>query len=286
VLEGPAAEVPVSRRRQEREDLYLRSRVDGNPHEFRRRRPPARPVVRGTQHRRRLERQHLHDRDVRGTTTAEVRLQGPRSGNKEGTGRAVAVKVALASLVGIVLLAQTPPQPTNDLPNPYRTIENYFKMPEGRKWGSTSGVAVDRDGKSIWVAERCGANTCLDSKLDPILKFDATGALIKSFGAETMVFPHGLTVDRDGNIWVTDGQDNRPRRARGAPPDSPLPPAPSTIIGHQVFKYSPDGKLLLTLGKQGGGRDAEYFSQPNALLVPPNAALFVSQAHAPAQAPT
>jgi NHL repeat len=193
----------------------------------------------------------------------------------------VAIKVVLASFAGIALLAQTPP--TNDLPNPYRTIEHVLKMPEGRTWGSTSGVGIDRDGKSVWVAERCGANSCLDSKLDPILKFDANGTLVKSFGAGTMVFPHGLTVDQDGNIWVTDGQDNRPRRARGAPPDSPLPPAPATIVGHQVFKYSPDGTLLMTLGKQGGGRDAEYFYQPNAVAIAKNGDIFVSEGHADAE---
>ena len=98
-----------------------------------------------------------------------------------------------------------------------------------------------------------------------------------------MIFPHGIHVDADGNIWVTDGQDNRPRRARGAPPDSPLPPAPATIIGHQVFKYSPDGKLLMTLGKPGGGRDADYFYQPNAVLVAPNGDIFVSEGHSSAE---
>ena len=151
-------------------------------------------------------------------------------------------------MLALALSAQAPSEPTNGLPNPYATVENYFKMPEGRTWGSTSAVGVDRDGKSIWVGERCGANTCLDSPLDPILKFGASGQLVRSFGAGTMIFPHGMHVDKDGNIWVTDGQDNRPRRARGAPPDSPLPPEPAKIIGHQVFKYSADGKLLMTLG--------------------------------------
>ena len=182
--------------------------------------------------------------------------------------------------------AQAPSEPTNDLPNPYETVENYFKMPEGRTWGSTSAVGIDRDGRSIWVGERCGANTCLDSKLDSILKFDASGKLVKSFGAGTMIFPHGLHVDKDGNVWLTDGQDNRPRRARGAPPDAPLPPAPATIIGHQVFKYSPDGKLLMTLGKAGGGRDAEYFYQPNAVFVAPDGSIFVSEGHSSSEGST
>ena len=62
--------------------------------------------------------------------------------------------------------------PTNTLPNPYRSIENWAKLPPGRTWGSTAGVWIDPDGTSIWVAERCGANSCAGSTLDPVLKFD------------------------------------------------------------------------------------------------------------------
>ena len=75
-------------------------------------------------------------------------------------------------------------------PNPYRTIENWFHMPEGRTWGSTSAVDLDRDG-NIWVAERCGVNTCAGSGLPPVLRFDASGKLLKSFGEGMFVFPHG-----------------------------------------------------------------------------------------------
>src|SRR5256885_7193595 len=98
--------------------------------------------------------------------------------------------------------ATTTPQtsataPTNDAPNPYQSIEGWAKLPEGRTWGSTSAVDVDKDGKSIWVAERCGANRCLDasgkmSDLPTILKFDQSGKLVKSFGAGMFIFPHGI----------------------------------------------------------------------------------------------
>ena len=119
--------------------------------------------------------------------------------------------------------AQSAPSPTNDAPNPYRTVENWAKLPEGRMWGSLSAVDIDKDGKSIWVAERCGGNSaCLDSPtVDPILKFDSSGKLLKSFGAGLLVSPHGIYVDRDGNIWVTDYQDNAPRPARGGPRRGP-----------------------------------------------------------------
>src|SRR5262245_4855746 len=90
-------------------------------------------------------------------------------------------------------------QPTNSAPNPYQTIAGWAKLPEGRTWGSTSAVEIDKDGKSIWVAERCGANSCQDSMADSILHFDENGKLIKSFGGGMLIAPHGIFVDRDGN---------------------------------------------------------------------------------------
>src|SRR4026209_2792447 len=119
----------------------------------------------------------------------------------------------LLTLAVTTLHAQGDAQPTNNPPNPYRTIANYFQLPPGREWGSTSAVEIDRDGRSIWVAERCGANSCAASNLPSILKFDASGKLVKSFGAGLLIFPHGIFVDRDGNVWVTDGQDNGPQAA-------------------------------------------------------------------------
>ncbi|HTM32939.1 MAG TPA: peptidyl-alpha-hydroxyglycine alpha-amidating lyase family protein [Vicinamibacterales bacterium] len=180
--------------------------------------------------------------------------------------------------------------PVNQAPNPYQTVENYFKLPAGRTWGSTSAVDIDKDGRTIWVAERCGANSCWDatknemSTLDTVLHFDASGNLIKSFGAGMMVFPHGIHVDRDGNVWVTDGNDNLPRRRPGAPADSPMPPAPAKVVGHQVFKFSPDGKLLLTLGKPGGNQpgqtpDPGSFYQPNDVITYPNGDILVAEGH-------
>jgi DNA-binding beta-propeller fold protein YncE len=167
-------------------------------------------------------------------------------------------------------------KPTNDLPNPYRTVENALRMPAGRTWGSTSAVAIDRDGHSIWVAERCGANSCAGSDLPVVLKFDPAGNLVKSFGGGLMAFPHGIDVDPDGNVWVTDAGDDAPRPQRGAAPE--IPRAGATR-GHQVFKFSPDGKLLMTLGKKGGAADPDYFYQPNDVLVAPNGDIFVAQGH-------
>ena len=193
--------------------------------------------------------------------------------------------VALVILVPWLALTQTAVTPVNSAPNPYQLVENWAKLPEGRTWGSTSAVDVDLDGKSIWVAERCGANTCVNSpNVDVVLKFDESGKLVKSFGAGLMVFPHGIHVDREGNIWVTDGQDNLPRAARGAAAATTPATAPAKVIGHQVFKFSPDGKILMTLGKPGGNQpgtsaDPASFYQPNDVLVAPNGDIFVSEGH-------
>lgn len=181
--------------------------------------------------------------------------------------------------------AQSAPNARNDLPTPYRTIEGWAKMPAGRTWGATSSVDIDKDGVSVWVGERCGTNSCLNSPLDPVLKFDATGKLVKSFGSGLVIFPHGITVDRDGNIWIVDGQDNAPRPARGAAPAgaaaAPLPmgPRPGGTKGHQVIKFSPDGNVLLTLGKPGGAAAPDYFYQPDDVFVAPSGDIFVGEGH-------
>ena len=108
------------------------------------------------------------------------------------------------------------------------------------------------------------------SALPSILQFDANGTLVRSFGQGMLIFPHGMHVDRDGNIWVTDGQDNAPAAAgaqgRGNAP-SARARCRAPTKGHQVFKFSPNGKLLMTLGKPGGAADPGYFYQPNDVVI-------------------
>ena len=88
------------------------------------------------------------------------------------------IAVALATM-----LCATIVQAENMAPNPYRTIDGWGRLPEGREWGSTSAIYPTRDGKHIWVAERCGANVCVDSDVDPVLLFDLHGNLVRSFGS-------------------------------------------------------------------------------------------------------
>jgi len=158
----------------------------------------------------------------------------------------------------------------NDLPNPYRPGLSWGQLPNGRKWGSTAGIAIGTDG-NIWAIDRCGAfgsqgTNCADSPLDPILEFDPSGKFLKGFGHGLFVSPHKITVDKDGNLWVADNgvKDGR---------------------GQQVFKFNQDGKLLLTLGKAGvAGPGSDTFDQPTEVAVAPNGDIFVADGHG--RAPT
>jgi DNA-binding beta-propeller fold protein YncE len=123
------------------------------------------------------------------------------------------------------------------------------------------GVDIDRDGKSVWVFDRCGAKTCAGSNVAPIQKFDPSGKLVTSFGAGMFIFPHGFFVDRDDNVWVSDAQGKDGK-------------------GHTVMKFSPDGKLLMTLGKPGvAGDGPDTFNAPSDVLVAPNGDIFVADGH-------
>jgi sugar lactone lactonase YvrE len=183
---------------------------------------------------------------------------------------------ALLAVAGAAGAQQIQFEPTNKAPNPYQTVVGWAKLPEGRAWGSLSAVDIDKDGVSVWVAERCGANSCAGSTLDPVMKFDSTGKLVHSFGAGLILVPHGIHVDREGNVWVTDAPFGG-RSGENA----------DTTRGHQVFKFSPDGTLLMTLGRAGGWREPGFFWQPNDVVTAPNGDIFVAEGHsdeAPASA--
>src|SRR5437879_9309136 len=172
-------------------------------------------------------------------------------------------------------------QPTNDLPNPSQTIGRGGKLPGGRKWGALNGVAIDNDGESVWVADRCGANpdippgaspfqydSCAGSSLPPVLKFDSSGNLLRSFGSGMFIFPHKMYVDRDGNVWVVDMRGANERELKKSPE--------ARGKGHTVVKFSPEGNVLLTLGRAGvAGNPPDALTEPCSVVVATKGDIFI-----------
>jgi sugar lactone lactonase YvrE len=180
---------------------------------------------------------------------------------------------AAAYLVVTVAQAQPVIMPTNEHPNPYRTINGFFDLPGGREWGSTSAVDIDADGESIWVAERCGANTCAMSDADNVIKYDKDGKLVSAFGGGMLIWPHGIHVDSRGNVWIADGRVANARELEQNPG--------AAGKGAAVYKFSPEGELLMTLGSPGvvGDGTGPVLSEPNDVVVGPDGSIYVGDGH-------
>jgi hypothetical protein len=169
--------------------------------------------------------------------------------------------IRFASAVLLVLFVAVPSHgiAAEGPPNPYNE-DGWAKLPDGRRWGSTGAVDVDRNGH-VWVAERCGGNGCADNNVPPVVELDASGKFLKTFGAGIFVVPHGISVDREGNVWVTDQQGKGGK-------------------GHVVVKFSAEGKVLMTLGKPGvAGTTDDSFNQPSDVIVAANGDIFVADGH-------
>jgi sugar lactone lactonase YvrE len=158
------------------------------------------------------------------------------------------------------------------LPNPAPTVtRNWGQLPAGRKWGTTAGIDIDPTDGNVWAYERCGAGTagggpvdCDNTPLDPIFKFDRkTGVVLANFGKGVMVTPHGIAVDKQGNVWIADFAGNK-----------------DGTKGHQVHKFSPKGEKLLSLGVAGkpGSADGQ-FNQPNDVVIGPDGSIYVADGH-------
>ena len=141
--------------------------------------------------------------------------------------------------------------------------------------GAVGKVVIDPDGQHIWAVVRCErledpsrfGDECRDSKTDPIVQFGADGKVTKTFGGGVFIWPHGLDVDREGNVWVTEAvATNR------------IPKGDKR--GHIVVKFSPAGKVLLTLGTPGvEGSGPDHFTSPSDVAVAANGDIFVADGH-------
>jgi len=104
------------------------------------------------------------------------------------------------------------------------------------------------------------------------MKLDSSGKLLKSFAAGLFIFPHKIYVDADGNIWVVDGRSANDRERKKYPDEKPK--------GHVVVKFSPDGKVLLTIGTAGvAGNPPQALTEPCSVVTAPNGDIFIAEGH-------
>ena len=134
----------------------------------------------------------------------------------------------------------------------YELVENWANLPAGVEWGQVISVDPAPDRTHIYALQRAEP---------PILLFDSSGTLVRSWGDGMFAWPHGFHVDPDGNLWATDGQGRDGK-------------------GHQVFKFSPNGQVLMTLGTAGvAGDGPNTFNGPTDVAVAPNGDIFVTDGH-------
>src|SRR5437868_12993994 len=168
-------------------------------------------------------------------------------------------------------------KPVNSGANPYRIIRDWAQLTiEKRPWGGSNGVAIDKDGKTVWATDRCSPGTapgCLGTKANPIHHFDESGKEIRSFGGGMFVWPHGIHADREGNVWVTDARAPSPDELKKFPGEKDK--------GSVVVKFNPEGKVLMTLGKPGvRGNPPEALTDPTFVITDPgNGDVYVAESH-------
>ncbi len=168
---------------------------------------------------------------------------------------------AVGQTTGAAAIAATP---RNDLPQPYRTTRDWGQLPPGVKWAAVTAIEP-APGGVLYVVHRCFENSCAGRGEAPILKYNESGTLLASWGQGMFEFPHGATTDRDGNLWLT---------------DAPGSEGGKSGKGHQVFKFSPDGKVLMTLGQPGvSGTGPNHFDRPTDVVLAPDGTIFVTDSH-------
>jgi len=167
--------------------------------------------------------------------------------------------------------------PVNDGPNPYRVIRDWAQFTgEDRPWGGSNGVAIDADGRSVWAVDRCSPGTvpgCLGSAGNPVHLFGPDGREVRSFGAGMFVWPHGIHVDADGNVWVADARAPGPEDLETFPGEGDK--------GSVVVKFSPAGEVLMTLGTPGvRGNPPEALTDPTDVVTDPATGdVYVAESH-------
>ncbi|MFC1720193.1 peptidyl-alpha-hydroxyglycine alpha-amidating lyase family protein [Pseudomonadota bacterium] len=153
--------------------------------------------------------------------------------------------------------------PGAGLPTGYRVVHGWPQLPEGRVLGEVSGVGVDTHG-NVYVFHRNNRTWPPSDELSTtpiagptVTAFDAqTGKVVAEWGDNTFAMPHGLTIDRNDNVWLTD------------------------VALQQVYKFTLDGELLLTLGERGvSGNDSTHLNRPTDVAVAADGTVYVSDGY-------
>jgi DNA-binding beta-propeller fold protein YncE len=113
-----------------------------------------------------------------------------------------------------------------------QTSRAHGTMPAGWKFGRVSSVSTNQAGTEVYVFQR-------GPEADPLIVFDNKGKYLRSWGKGLFGTPHGLRLDKDDNVFVTDSRN------------------------HVVMKFDKNGNLLMTLGIKGqAGTDDKTFNRP------------------------
>jgi streptogramin lyase len=128
----------------------------------------------------------------------------------------------------------------------YVVDSKWPQKPAEFQWAEMPGVAVDaRD--QVYLFTRANP---------PVQVYTADGKFVRAWGEKAIKSAHHIKIDPEGNVWVAD-------------------------IGHHVVrKFTPEGKLLLTLGTPDHpGCDETHLNQPTDMAVTPAGDVFVSDGY-------
>lgn len=150
-----------------------------------------------------------------------------------------------------------------DVSTKYELVKDWLQLPGNSKLGNPTGIGIDTN-QNIVIFHRADRewpligfipNTYIKSKTILILDKE-NGKIIDSWGDNLFIMPHGLVVDKENNIWVTD-------------------------VGlNQIFKFSHNGKLLMKLGEaKVSGNDSNHFNKPTDVAVSKDGSFYVSDGY-------